>query len=358
MTHFSSSSTVQQNKYAPHQHQFGLGESTFNTIDAEQHKLRRGAIAQFFSRRSIVALEPMLQEKVDKVCSRLTEFQKSKQPVDLRLLFSCMTTDIITDYAFPHCFNLLLTPDLSPAWRNTFAQGLRNFQWFKHFPFLWSVVRSIPYKMMTWLSPEMTITLDWERGNQNLVREIVEAYDPNIKSTTNHPTIFHELLSSDLPPHEKSYERLWQEGSSLIGAGVETTSNTLNVILFNLLQNPSQLKCLKDELYSLMPNPVHLATWNRLEDLPYLTAVITEGFRKALGATSRFIRVAPRDNLQYKQYVLPAGTAVSMSVMPLHRNAKVFSDPDRFVPERWLQGNVKSDLFMFGKGPRMCAGQK
>jgi hypothetical protein len=120
----------------------------------------------------------MLREKVEKVCIRLTEVQKSEQPMDLRLLFSCMTTDIITEYAFPHYFNLLSTPDLSPAWRNTFSEGLRNFRWFKHYPSLWRVLWSIPDKLLIRLSPEMKVTLDWERGNQKLVREIVDSYDP------------------------------------------------------------------------------------------------------------------------------------------------------------------------------------
>lgn len=335
-----------------------MPQSTFNTIDADLHKLRRGAIAPFFSKRSILALEPMLKDKVDKVCTRLTEFQKIKQPIDLRLLFSCMTTDIITEYAFPHCFDLLSSPDLAPEWRETFASGLRNFQWFKHYPFLWQVIRSIPDKAMTWLSPDMKITIDWERGNQKLVREIVDSHDPHQKPSEKYPTIFHEILSSDLPSEEKSYNRLVQEGSSLIGAGVETTSNTLNVILFNLLENKSQLNRLQKELQSLMPNSAQLSSWSELEKLPYLTAVITEGLRKGLGTTSRFIRVAPRDNLQYGKYVIPAGTAISMSTMPLHNNAQVFQEPKAFIPERWLNKNVKSDLFAFGKGPRMCAGQK
>ena len=335
-----------------------MPQSTFNTIDADQHKLRRGAVAPFFSRRSILALEPTLREKVFKVCERLAGFQKSKQPIDLRLLFSCMTTDIVSEYAFPHCFDLLSTDDLSPAWRKTFAEGLRNFQWFKHYPFLWHVLRSIPYHVLTTLSPEMKITLDWERGNQALVRDIVNSHDPNKKPSETHPTIFHEILSSDLPAEEKSYDRLWQEGSSLIGAGVETTSNTLNVILFHLLQNPSQLKRLQNELQSLMPDPAHLATWNELEKLPYLTAVITEGLRKAMGTTSRFIRVAPQQNLQYKNYHIPAGSAVSMSVMCLHNHVETFREPQTFIPERWLGENSKSDLFVFGKGPRMCGGQK
>ncbi|KAF1975671.1 cytochrome P450 [Bimuria novae-zelandiae CBS 107.79] len=205
--------------------EFGMPESTFNTINADMHKMMRHAVAPFFSRR------------------------KSKTPVDLRLLFSCFTTDIITQYAFPNCFGLLADPDLAPVWRRTFAEGLRNFQWFKHFPSLWTVLRSIPDKMLVKMAPQMAITQNWERSNQKLPK------------TENHVTIFHELLASDLPKHEKSYERLWQEGLVLIGAGVETTSNTFIVALYHLSFNPSKLSHLKKELEEAMPDSKELAPW-------------------------------------------------------------------------------------------------
>ena len=344
------------NKYAPHQNQFGTPDSTFNIIDADLHKMRRGALASFFSRRSTLVLEPMIREKVEKTCSRLEEARKTKTPIDLRLLFSCMTTDFITAYAFPDCFNLLDTDDLAPARRNTFSEGLRNFQWFKHFPFLWKFLRSIPDTILLRLSPEMKVTQDWERGNQKLVRGIVDSFKISEKRT-DQPTIFHELLASDLPAEEKSYERLWQEGSALIGAGVETTSNTLNVILYRLLTNPSQLHRLKAELTGTIPKD-QLASLMQLESFPYLTAVINEGLREALGTTSRFIRVASAQRMVYKGYVFSPGTAVSMSVLPLHNHPSLFAEPESFNPERWLQVNNRSDLFVFGKGPRMCAGQK
>jgi cytochrome P450 len=346
------------NKYKPHQHQFGMPESTFNTIDADMHKMRRGAVAPFFSRRSVNSLEPTLVETVDKTCARLDEFKKNKTPIDLRLLFSCFTTDVISTYAFPNCFNLLDTPDLSPDWRNTFAEGLRNFQWFKHFPFLWNVLRSIPDETLIKMSPQMAITLNWENNNKKLVKEIVDTFDPRQKVDKMHPTIFHELLASDLPQHEKSYERLWQEGSALIGAGVETTSNTLIVSLYHLLQNPEKLARLKKELEEAIPDPSKLAPWAKLETLPYLTAVLREGLRMAFGTISRFIRVAPESNLQYKDYVIPAGTAVSMTVAHFCYNPEVFEEPYKFEPERWLNKNKATDLLVFGRGPRMCAGQK
>lgn len=135
----------------------------------------------------------------------------------------------------------------------------------------------------------------------------MDSYHSAEKSAKHHPTIFHELLSSGLPSKEKSFDRLWQEGASITGAGVETTANTPNVILFYLIQNPSKLRRLREELQSNFPDPARDASWMELERLPYLTAVITEGLRKALGVISRFIRVAPLQNLQYKLYTIPAG---------------------------------------------------
>ena len=352
-----NSPSHQQNKYAPHQNQFGMPQSTFNTIDSHLHQLRRGALASFFSRRSILALEPMLKEKVEKTCARLAEARGKSTAIDLRLLFSCMTTDIITEYAFPHCFNLLDTPDLSPAWRNTFAEGLRNFQWFKHFPILWKVLRSIPDETLLKLSPEMKVTQDWENGNKKLVKQIVDDFDENsIKKGATHPTIFHEVLASDLPAQEKSYERLWQEGSAMIGAGVETTSNTLNNALYYLNKDPKRMQRLRTELEEAIPDANSIASWQRLETLPYLTAVIYESLRLALGSTSRFIRVFPTTDLKYGSYTLPAGTAISTDALAMHYNSQTFPDPTSFVPERWLGKTARGDLLVFGKGPRMCAG--
>ena len=66
-------------------------------------------------------------------------------------------------------------------------------------------------------------------------------------------TVFHALLESDLPPEEKSSWRLWQEGQTIIGAGSETTANTLSVIHFHLLDNPDALSKLRAELQEALP---------------------------------------------------------------------------------------------------------
>jgi cytochrome P450 len=50
-----------------------------------------------------------------------------------------------------------------------------------------------------------------------------------------------------------------------------------------------------------------------------------------------------------------------MSSWPMHRDPSAFPDPDRFDPERWLDGKQsqfrEKFLVPFSKGNRMCIGQ-
>ncbi|KAI9641437.1 hypothetical protein NHQ30_010244 [Ciborinia camelliae] len=82
-------------------------------------------------------------------------------------------------------------------------------------------------------------------------------------------TIFHELRDSKLlPPQEKSLNRLADEGNILIGAGGETTAQTLAVLFYHLLDNPKMLSRLKDEIGTLNKD----ITWGQLEKLPFLVS--------------------------------------------------------------------------------------
>lgn len=55
-------------------------------------------------------------------------------------------------------------------------------------------------------------------------------------------------------------------------------------------------------------------------------------------------------------------TAVSVSSWCAHHNAANFKDPDTFIPERWLDGEYKSDDKLasrpFSLGPRGCIGKE
>lgn len=82
-------------------------------------------------------------------------------------------------------------------------------------------------------------------------------------------TIFHELRDSNLlPPEEKTLKRLADDGNIMVGAGGETTAQTLAVLFYHLLDNPEMLLRVKDEISTLGED----ITWGQLENLPFLVS--------------------------------------------------------------------------------------
>ena len=60
------------------------------------------------------------------------------------------------------------------------------------------------------------------------------------------------------------------EGFILVGAGGETTAQTLAVLTFHLLNNPESLFELRSELDKVMPDPNISVPWQTLENIPLM----------------------------------------------------------------------------------------
>ena len=177
----------------------------------------------------------------------------------------------------------------------------------------------------------------------------------------SHRRIFHSIGNdSSLPPEERNVQRLIDEASSLIAAGTLTTSHTLSITIFHVLNNPDILKRLMDELNAHIPNPESSLSLQLLESLPYLNALINEGLRLSHGVTQRLSRSHPDDELQYREWRIPPNTAVGMTPYFLHIDESIFPNPHSFIPDRWLDtdhgDSLRRYLFSFGKGSRQCLG--
>lgn len=198
------------------------------------------------------------------------------------------------------------------------------------------------------------------------IREIKETQNTERwQLDVSHRTIFHELISSkSLPPQETTPSRLAQEGQILVQGGTLTTSWTISLAAFHLLNKPSTLRKLRDELFAALPSPDETVSLVQLEQLPYLRAVIKESLRHGIGTSGRLPRIAPEETLVCKDpktgkvYNLPPGSVVSMSPYATVMDPEVFKDPLGFHPERWLEGGEALDkkLVIWGGGSRSCLG--
>jgi cytochrome P450 len=185
---------------------------------------------------------------------------------------------------------------------------------------------------------------------------LLTTYTPDVGTKT----ILHTLLTSALPPDEKTTPRLAEEAVLLVGAATHTTSWVLTVLTYHLLAQPALLAHLKAELATVSRNPeTELYRLEDLEKLPFLTAVIKEGLRLGYGIAGRSARIAQDVSLRCGEWITPPGTPVSMTIPLTHHNEALFPDSHRFDPERWLtptSRNLEKYLVAFSKGSRSCVG--
>jgi cytochrome P450 len=104
-----------------------------------------------------------------------------------------------------------------------------------------------------------------------------------------------------------------------------------------------------------------MITYEAARQLPYLSAVISEGLRMAGSVSGRLARSNPTAPIIYGSFTLPPGTVVSMTIRDLHTNPTIYPEPATFNPERWMDANDRKRLeayhVPFSKGSRSCIGK-
>ena len=287
---------------------FGPQLSSFATEDHDLHRIRRSAVAPFFSRASVSQLEPTVQANVNKLMSRLRDFAKSGQPVNLINAYMALTVDIITNYAFASPFGFLDVPDFAPYWRSLMVDVSEMSHMLKQFGFIDPVMRSFPETFAMKMNPKLTSLFALTAKVRDKILLVQSEIDQGRKPEGQR-TIFYDVLSNDeLAPEDKTIPRLENEGISLVAAGSNTVAHTVTCISFFLMSNKPMLDKLQEELkpvFAKRPEP----KWSQLESLPYLTAVITEGLRWGYGVSERLQRISPDVALKYGDYTIPKGVS-------------------------------------------------
>lgn len=139
-------------------------------------------------------------------------------------------------------------------------------------------------------------------------------------------------------------------------AGHETTASSLTWAFFILSQRPEVVARIRDEVDTVVGNgPVLLEHTKRL---PYVRNFFREVLR--LYPPITFLpRVAGKDT-EIAGRRVKRGTMLMIAPWSIHRHEKLWEQPDRFDPDRFLPEREKLQVpgsyLPFGAGPRICVG--
>ena len=318
---------------------FGIDghQSIFSTASPDYRAPRAKAVMPMFSTKSLRENRDAIAGCVDRMVKRLDEEARTRKPVNVLNLTRALAVDAVSTHLFRENYDGVSErgPTLSvSAFVDTFVAVGRFFY--------------LPTTVFVWL--------EWAIGKWMADQETEESMTLVDKFVSN-------LVSSTSAKSQTYPGRLMAAGISnsetqaqckdLLFAGTDSTGMNLATIIRGLVMHPDKYERLKQEVDS---NTALGAQAEDIQALPYLTAVVKESLRLSMANPTRLPHVVPAGGWMFKGIYFPASSIVGCSAYELHFNAKVFPEPRRFRPERWLDATEEMSRywFAFGAGSRAC----
>jgi cytochrome P450 len=156
-----------------------------------------------------------------------------------------------------------------------------------------------------------------------------------------------------------SDQQLRDEALTLFIAGHETTANALTWTWLLLARNPEAERALHAELDTVLGD--RLPTMDDMANLPVTRATVAEVMR--LYPPAYIIGRRSIEEYTVRDYHFAAGTYFLASQYVVHRDARWWPEPERFMPSRWIDADAtaarpKMAYFPFGAGTRICVGEQ
>ena len=201
--------------------------------------------------------------------------------------------------------------------------------------------------------------LRYRRGVQRLDRLVWRVIAERRADPRDRGDLLSMLMSArDDEGQAMSDVQLRDELVTLFLAGHETTAISLSWTWHLLAQHPLVKDCLVAELFEVLDR--RPATVADLPRLPYTDAVVKESMR--LYPPAYVLGREAIEDCEIGGYNVPARATIYMSPWVLHRDPRWFVEPEKFLPERWLDGlaaRLPRFAYMpFGGGPRVCIGDR
>lgn len=146
--------------------------------------------------------------------------------------------------------------------------------------------------------------------------------------------------------------------------GFDSVSTCMCFLAYEIAVNPDIQSKLRQEVDDVLKKTNGKLTYETINDMKYLDAVVKETLR--LYPLLTFL-----DRVCVKEFELPPaipngkpitvkpGTCIWIPSHAVHHDPKYYSQPNKFDPDRFLNGDVDGSLYMpFGIGPRICIANR
>nr|CAD7457037.1 unnamed protein product [Timema tahoe] len=169
------------------------------------------------------------------------------------------------------------------------------------------------------------------------------------------------LILSSMEGHELTDLDICDEVNTFMFEGHDTMTSAICFALWCLAKNQDVQDMVLKEIESVVDCKDRALVHRDLQEMKYLEKVIKETLR-LFPSVAVFGRKLNQD-VQIDHYTLPKGSSVGIMAYSMHRDSKLYPEPEKFNPERFdlinlVQGRHPYQYIPFSAGPRNCIGQK
>ena len=315
----------------------GLSNPTVITASGAEHRRRRKLIQPFFHR---TALDRYVSTIVDKAAARRDAWRK-----DAVVDVCSEIRELVTDITIGVFFGDGIDVD---------AEDLENASDYVQWDFAMTLVpgyRAI--ERLPW--PHLRRLQRAGRVIDDKIREAIRRASDAGPAACNLISLLVHTQNEDGGGRAFTDSEVRDETLVMLLASQETLKSSLCWCFYHLGRNPRARDRMIEEIDNVLGR--RPATPDDFADLVYTRAVFDETLRLC-PPVYLLPRTAVRD-VVIGGYFLPKGTNLQIFWLAPHKDERYFPDPDRFLPERWLDDapdRPKHAYGPFGGGSRACPG--
>ncbi|XP_072138863.1 cholesterol side-chain cleavage enzyme, mitochondrial-like [Mobula birostris] len=184
------------------------------------------------------------------------------------------------------------------------------------------------------------------------IQKVYRQFQQGLINEHAYPGVVTELLLQDV----LSFGDIRASVTDVMTGAVDTTSTTLLWAMYELAKHPHIQKNLRSEIMEAHQKSEG-DLLKMLKLVPLLKCVLKETLRLYPVATT--VQRYLHEDTVLHNYHVPAGMLVQVGLYAMGRNSEIFSNPEKYDPERWLKReDTRFRHLAFGFGPRQCLGRR
>ncbi|KAF7346399.1 O-methylsterigmatocystin oxidoreductase [Mycena sanguinolenta] len=194
------------------------------------------------------------------------------------------------------------------------------------------------------------------RLNKEMREVPFEFVKQNMRDGVDSKSIVAKLLEANSPNDEAAIQEV---AAAAYGAGADTSVSSLASFFLAMAVYPDIQKKAQTEIDTVIGTH-RLPGFEDRPSLPYIEALYREVMRwKPVGSLG--VAHATTEDDIYDGYFIPKGTTVISNIWAMTRDESIYSEPERFNPDRFFKadGKLNDDdtILAFGFGRRICVGR-